>query len=320
MQKERKKKWPLKKIALIALPVVMLAALAVMARGLLGKEKPAVAEVEEAAPVAQNQSILVYEGIPYDGNFSAPGAEGKIVFALQTEPKVGNVTITEGTAAFRYIPKEGKKGADAFTFVAIDSEGRVSQPATVSVEILPRKCNVTYEDMGDSPVQTAAIRLTEEGIFTGTKVGEDYFFEPERAVSRSEFLTMAMKATGREILSDVTVTGFSDDSEIPSWAKGAAASAVQQGLLDDTMTVFGANTPMTMGEAAVLLDRMMCLTDAPSTGDDAQQAMANLASVGVCLGSSTVEKGVCRAEAAQMLSDAMTAMETAPTGFWTFLD
>jgi hypothetical protein len=322
MQKTQSKgRHRLRRLVVAGLAVLVIAGLTVAASALLReKEAPAAAQGDEGAPIAQNQSIRVYRDVPYDGTFTVSGDASGLTFALQTEPESGTVTIGEGTADFRYIPKEGKTGADRFTFVAVDAQGRVSAPATVEVDIVRGKSGVTYADMDANAAHTAALDLAEADILTGTKVGERYFFEPEKTVTRSEFLTMAMKAIGSEPLADVGVTGFSDDSEIPTWAKSTAASALAQGLLDDTAMVFGADTPETVGEAAAVLDRMLKLTDVPLTeASEAQQAMANLESVGVCLGSATTETGLRRAEAAQLLSGAMKVAESGETSFWDFL-
>ena len=62
-----------------------------------------------------------------------------------------------------------------------------------------------------------------EGILVGESHGGRYFFQPEQTVSRAEFLALAMDAAGLEPMEDVTVTGFSDDEAIPTWAKGSVS-------------------------------------------------------------------------------------------------
>ena len=107
--------------------------------------------------------------------------------------------------------KDGVTGSDSFTYTAADSTGKVSQPATVTVTISKAKSGVTYSDTQGSAAAAAAQRLAEEGVFTGAKIGEQYYFEPDKTVSRGEFLAMVMETAGRDVTA-VTMTGFCDDA------------------------------------------------------------------------------------------------------------
>ena len=62
-----------------------------------------------------------------------------------------------------------------------------------------------------------AVTLAENGIFTGEKVGSVWLFEPERQVTRGEFISMCMELADAKLLSGVVSTGFLDDSDIPGW-------------------------------------------------------------------------------------------------------
>lgn len=88
-------------------------------------------------------------------------------------------------------------------------------------------------------------------------------------VSRAEFLTMAMAATGLEPLEDVTLTGFYDDEAIPTWAKGYVSSALKAGAIQGSLDqegqpVFGSGETVTRGEATVMLDNLMGILDVPA--------------------------------------------------------
>lgn len=122
-------------------------------------------------------------------------------------------------ANFTYTPEEGATGGDRFTYTATDSAGHVSVPATVTVTIEKVKSGVTYADTEGSAAAVAAQDLAEAGIFTGAQIGGQYYFEPDRTVSREEFLAMVLETAGREA-TEVTMTGFCDDEGIPAWAQG----------------------------------------------------------------------------------------------------
>lgn len=103
----------------------------------------------------------------------------------------------------------------------------------------------------------------------GSYVNGSYFFDPDQPVSRAEFLTMAMQATGLEPLEDVTLTGFYDDEAIPTWAKGYVSSALKAGAIQGSLDqegqpVFGSGETVTRGEATVMLDNLMGILDVPA--------------------------------------------------------
>lgn len=208
----------MKRAAALCLAVVL--TLSVNAAALFGgKEK---AQPAEGSPTAQALEIRTYRGIPYHAQFLAAGGEGEdLTFTVEKEPKKGTVQI-DG-ASFTYTPEGDSTGSDSFTYTATDSAGRVSQPATVSVTIEKAKSGVTYADTADSTAAVAAQDLAEAGIFTGAKIGDQYYFEPDKPVSRSEFLAMVMETAGDEPIA-VTMTGFCDDAAIPTWAKAYAAA------------------------------------------------------------------------------------------------
>lgn len=179
------------------IPVLVLAAVLTMTVGTQalfgwGKEESV---PEEGAPAAQDLEIATYRGIPYEAQFLASGEEGEtLTFAVVDQPRKGTVVV-EGDQ-FTYAPDEGVTGSDSFTYTATDTAGRVSQPATVKVEIQKTRSGVTYADTAGSAAAAAAQDLAEAGVFTGAKIGDQYYFEPDKTVTRSEFLAMVLETAG----------------------------------------------------------------------------------------------------------------------------
>ncbi|MCI8909075.1 MAG: surface layer protein [Oscillibacter sp.] len=304
-----------RQMAVLALAAVMLSG---SASALFGK-KTAPAEPEEGAPTVRDIEIRTYKDIPYEAHFLGSDSEGDdMTFAVVEEPKKGAVAI-DGVN-FIYTPKEGATGNDRFTYAATDSAGHVSTPAVVTVTIEKIRSGVTYADTGDSAAAAAAQYLAEAGIFTGSKLGEQYCFEPDRQVSRGEFLAMVMEMADREV-TPVTMTGFSDDESIPTWAKAYAAAAVTDGIIQGKRASGGAafrgQEPITFNEAATVLNRVLNLgdvdldvwyADREAVPSWAAQAVGNMEAFSVLaagsFGSQTMEQAVTRAGAAQMLSAA----------------
>ena len=306
----------MKRAAALCLAVVL--TLSVNAAALFGgKEK---AQPAEGSPTAQALEIRTYRGIPYHAQFLAAGGEGEdLTFTVEKEPKKGTVQID---------------GA-SFTYTATDSAGRVSQPATVSVTIEKAKSGVTYADTADSTAAVAAQDLAEAGIFTGAKIGDQYYFEPDKPVSRSEFLALVMETAGDEPTA-VTMTGFCDDAAIPTWAKAYAAAGVADGIIQGVSTeegvAFQGDEPITFNEAATVLNRVLAVEDVDlaswyadreAVPSWAAQAVGNMEAVSVLaagsFGSAAMGETVTRADAAQMLSAADTLLDGEPAGLFDWL-
>lgn len=290
------------------------------ASALFGKKtEPAV----EGAPTVREITIKTYRDIPYSAQFLGSDAEGEdMTFAVVDQPRKGTVTI-DGVN-FVYTPNEGVTGGDSFTYAATDSAGNTSVPATVTITIQKTKSGVTYSDT-DAKSAYAAQEMAEQGIFTGSKIGENWYFEPDRAVSRSEFLAMTMEMSGREVTA-VTMTGFTDDAAIPTWAKAYAAAGVADGIIHGSATsegvAFRSGEEITFNEAAALLNRVLEIEnvdleawygDRESVPSWAAQAVGNLEAVSVLqvgsFGSPAMANTVTRADAAQMLCSAGALLE-----------
>ena len=286
-------------------------------------------------PIARNMDLTTYKNVAITGYFDAVDSEGDtLTFQLMDTPARGAVTLAEdGSAKFVYTPYENKTGKDSFTYVAIDSAGNTSSQAKVTVQINKPDTKVTYADMEGDAAHKASIRLAEEGVFVGSCLNGEYFFDPDRPVTRAEFLSMAMATVGMSPLEDVTVTGFTDDDAIPTWAKGAVSAAVMAGVIQGSQDergapVFEAEEIITQGEATVMLDQLLQLSDVPLEVFSAQnaqshwagQSAANLAASGVIrveeTSSSALAAGLDRAQAAMLLDGALDVLSQREGESW----
>lgn len=188
---------------------------------------------ENQPPVARNMELSTYKNVAITGYFDAVDGEGDLLtFQLTSTPARGAVEVAEdGSSQFVYTPYENKTGSDSFTYVAIDPAGNTSPEARVTLRIDKPDTKVTYADLEGHPAHKSAIRLAEEGVYVGRYLDGRYFFDPDQSVSRAQFLTMAMSVTGLEELEGITLTGFSDDSAIPTWAKGPVSAALKAGAI-----------------------------------------------------------------------------------------
>lgn len=128
-----------------------------------------------------------------------------------------------------------------------------------------------------TPPTRRPIALAERDIFVGEQMGETWFFRPEAPVTREEFLAMAMDVVGLETLPEATMTGFADDDSISVWAKPYVASALRAGMVqgsggDGDGAEFAPDRVITQTEAAVMLNRLLQVSDVAATGALSQDA------------------------------------------------
>ncbi len=193
------------------------------------------------------------------GVLSAYDPDGDaLVFEIVKAPANGSLLLTdrsEGT--YVYTPNSGFAGSDEFSYVARDVYGNYSTATTVQLRVMTSGTAVTYVDMENSKAANAALELTEAGVMSGVQVGNQYFFYPERTVTRAELLVMAMNAAGITDVPACEMTGFDDDAAIAPAIKGYVATAYTMGYINGTLKdgklCFLPDEEISRAEAAVMI-------------------------------------------------------------------
>jgi len=272
---------------------------------------------EDKAPVAEDFSVETYKNLANTGKLKATDPEGQtMTYTVTRQPRRGEVTIhPDGT--FTYTPKKNKVGVDSFTYTAADPAGNVSREATVTVTILKPEQSTLYTDTAGTDCRFSAEWLKNTGIFESENVVGNVCFQPEKPVTRGEFVTMLVKTLGIPVAEDAAYTGYAD--EIPRWLQPYLAAAVRAGLTAGLPNgeVFGAYEPITEAEAAVMLQNALDLpageaeTFAPESAVPAwaQSAVGAVNAGGIALGGDGV---LTRGSAANLLYQTSKLAQTAP--------
>ena len=218
----------------------------------------------EANGDAASASVVnTQESISVFGNLTASDPEGDdIEFIIVSYPKHGVLTLVDGDVGrYCYTPNEEYTGKDKFTYVARDEYGNYSEPVSVSVKVNERMCDTVYRDMEDREEYNAAVAMTAMGIMGGKMLGDDMYFEPDKTVSRAEFVAMAMKCAGIRPDSTISTTYFDDDADISVSLKGYIATAQRTGLVGgdfkDGKLLFSPSEEITRYEAAKILSNLI---------------------------------------------------------------
>lgn len=266
---------------------------------------------ENCPPIAENMKIKTFEGVAVSGTVSATEPDGEAVtFYISEATKKGSLEFAP-SGEFTYTPYEGTKGKDCFYFYAVDEAGGVSNTATVKIVVEKQKTAVRYSDLEGDSCRYSALLLAEKGIYVGESLGNDYFFDSDMPVTRGRFLAMCMKLCGAEVMDGVAKTGYDDDGDIPMWTKPYVAAALMTGVLDASRKQFNSESAITYGEAAVLLNSAMNITDVHCDGDSVCQAFDNLSACRIIdrEKSADADKVLTMGEAAKLLSGAYELLE-----------
>ena len=251
---------------------------------------------EDKAPVAQDSAVETYKNISNDGKLLASDPEEQsLTYTLVRQPRRGSVELRED-GTFTYTPKKNKVGVDSFTFTAADPAGNVSREATVTVQILKPVDAMLYRDTAAADCRFAAEWLRSTGLFAGEQVGGELYFQPEKTVSRGEFLSMLVN------LLEIPV----EEADAPDWVQPYLDAAVRSGLVSGwDAESFAMNEAVTGAEAAVALQNALDLSaghEEMNYGEDvpswAATSLAVMAANGVELGANAP---MTRGQMAQVL-------------------
>ena len=209
---------------------------------------------ENKAPVAEDSAVETYKNLPNQGKLLVSDPEGEeMTYTVQRQPRRGQVELKED-GTFVYTPKKNKVGVDSFTYTATDAKGNVSREATVTVQILKPMDSRQYTDTVGMDCRFEAEWLKNTGLFVGETINGDGCFQPEKPVSRGEFMAMVVN------MLEVPLSQSNENADAPQWLRPYLAAAQRAGLTAGWPEQGGYDQPITGGEAAVMLQNALDLT------------------------------------------------------------
>ena len=204
-----------------------------------------------------------YRDVIACGVLSAYDPEGdEMVFEIVKYPENGRVYLeSESMGTYVYVPSDSYTGNDSFTYVVYDKYGNYSESKEIKVTVSAPAVSTVYSDLLGDGLYAHAISMTESGLMNGVQVGDYFYFEADREVSRAEFIVTAMNAIGIKNVPDVSKTVFDDDDEISPEMKGYIALAYSKGYISgknvDGALCFDPDETIKMSEAAVIVSNMI---------------------------------------------------------------
>lgn len=263
---------------------------------------------EDKAPVAEDIALETYKNLPLEGKLKVSDPEGQsMTYTVTRQPRRGSVTVG-ADGSFTYTPKKNKVGVDSFTFTATDPAGKVSREATVTITILKPTEAAQYTDTVGKDCRFAAEWMKHTGIFVGESLAENPCFQPEKQVTRGEFITMMVKTLQIPLEEGVDCAGYTD--QVPQWLRPYVAAAVRSGLLAQLPAgeTFDPDGVISGEEAAVMLQNALDLSVQASAEETEQGVLAVMNSHGFAL----TEGPLTRGEVAMALYQATRLADSAP--------
>lgn len=258
----------------------------------------------DEAPIAEDSAMETYRNLPNETMLKVRDPEGMpMTYTVTRTPKRGDVVIRED-GSFIYTPRKNKVGIDSFTYTAADPAGNVSREATVTIHVLKPSDAQQYSDTVGKNCRFAAEWMKNTGIFVGETFNGNGCFNPDKQVSRGDFLTMLVGVLEIPLEEQAISTGFADDCA--PWLKPYVAAAMRLGLTVGWPQgdIFGAEQPITGAEAAVMLQNALDLSAPENAAESdavpvwAATALSTLSGHGLEL---EAETNLTRADAAQIM-------------------
>lgn len=226
------------------------------------------------APVAEDMALETYKNLPNEGLLKATDPEGEgLTYTVTRQPRRGEVTVN-ADGSFVYKPKKNKVGVDSFTYTATDPAGNVSREATVTIQILKPSDKKQYADTVGRDCRFAAEWMRHTGLFAGETINSETCFQPDKPVSRGEFVAMLVNLLQIPADSDAQTTLAQDT---PAWLRPYLNAAIRSGLIAGTGAAqsgsFDAAAAIGCEEAAVMLQNVLDLDVPAMTEEEGGQTL-----------------------------------------------
>lgn len=220
-------------------------------------------KTENLSPVAVSTKVQTYKNLAVSASLGVYDPDGdKTTQIIKRYPHGGSLTVKDGVVT--YTPCEGFVGADSFEYVAVDSFGNKSEKATVDIRVTENKSGIYFADMVGNDAHLAAVLAAEEELVTYTLIGNSYYFEPKKQVSRIDFAVMLVCAAEAEVPNKMYPTDIFTDTANQSRSKRLyLETAVTKGFVKVEGDTFRPDEPITVKEAVAMTEN--ALADSPQS-------------------------------------------------------
>ena len=234
-------------------------------------------------PVLNGSSIECLKNVMCDCVTDVFEPDGDdVTFVIDEYPVSGTLKSIGGRLL--YTPSKDFCGSDTFVIRALDEYGNSSEKAEFDINV--ENTSLVFADMLASTSHGDAIKLAESNVVSYIYRDGNYYFEPQKGVSRIDFLVMLMTGCGITPESG-KVSGFTDTGTLTNAKKEYLAEAEKQGIVKKGDT-FKPDDSVTRLDAAMWIASVVGKAENLSSLSD----MTSLNSEEAACVSSVVQKGI----------------------------
>lgn len=235
-------------------------------------------------PLAFDCDSETVSGIPCGGklSFTEPNGDDYTINVI-TYPRNGYIKLNSD-GSYVYTPEDGFSGGDSMVFTVTDRFGKVSDRATLKINVEENEGAIYFADMQDDMNHLYAHKMCKNNVMVYRCENGNYYFDPDAPVSKLDFLVMLMTVTGHD--SDITAvadSAASDDTGLSSGLKGYLSAANEKGLIKLENGTFSPKQDITVASAAYMVASALKLpglsTESASTGSSDRTITSILATV-----------------------------------------
>ena len=263
-------------------------------------------EGANSPPVVTDGDLKAISGISCEGTLriNEPDGDGYVINVI-SYPTDGYIDVYDD-GRIVYTPKEDFSGTDRLIYTVTDRFGAESDRATVKISVEKNESRLVFSDMQEDMNHIYAHRMCRDDVMVYKYENGSYIFEPEKEVSRVEFLVMLMRVAKKDTdIVAVADSVISDDNGLSSGLKGYISAAAESGLIRLDNGTFSPYDPITVSDAAYMITSALNLpkinSETASTNSDGTlSALISASNVGF-FDSAEPSRVLTKSESAKLL-------------------
>ncbi len=257
-------------------------------------------------PIASDSEINAVSGITCEGNLKISEPDGdSYTVNVVAYPTDGFIDIYDD-GRIVYTPKDDFSGSDRLIYTVTDRFGAVSERATLKFSVEKNDTHLVFADMQNDMNHIYAHRMCRDDVMVYKYVDGNYIFEPEKEVSKVEFLVMLMRVAQQDTdIIAVADSVITDDNGLSSGLKGYISAAAENGMIRLNNGEFAPYDPITVSDAAYMISAALGLPkinseSASANGEGAMSALISATNAGF-FANAEPSRVLTKAESAKLL-------------------
>ena len=205
-------------------------------------------------PIAVDSNVKTVSGISCESvlKINEPNGDDFTINVI-TYPTDGYIDVSADGKVI-YTSKDGFSGNDRMIYTVTDRFGAVSEKATLEINVEKNENKLYFADMEENMLHLYAHRMCRDDVMVYRYEDGKYLFDPDKPVSKIEFLVMLMNVTGEDTdIVAVADSAIADDNGLSSGLKGYLSAASEKGLIKLQNGYFSPKETITVADAAYMI-------------------------------------------------------------------